>query len=271
MLIGDYFMRLRYLSALPALAVPLRDSRKTDRDRAAGTRKLPISMAARLAALALLLGAPALFASDERYPIGRSSNDFVEISANLLLDKEQIRQAIGPNIAGSDLGGSVVVVQVTVRPLGDDPVKIWLDDFMLLSDKDGQRSVAFQPSQIAGAGAIIVKNAAAGKGSTTVVNHGAGGDIMGMPIGGPVIGNGVSATPSAEVEVKDAEDDTESPLLVALRQKVLPEKSVTEPVTGLLYFEIDGKVKAKNLELFYKTRSGTLGLRFVPEKGEKGK
>lgn len=221
-------------------------------------------------ALALLLGAPALSASDERYPIGRSSNDLVEISANLLLDKEQIRQAIGPNIPGSDLGGNVIVVEVTVRPLGDDPVKIWLDDFKLLSDKDGQRAVPFQPSQIAGAGAIIVKNAPGGKTSTTVANQSPGGSIMGMPMGGPVMGNSGSA-PVAQVEVKDAEDNTDSPLLVALRQKVLPEKAVTEPVTGLLYFEIEGKVKPKNLELFYKTPSGKLGLRFVPEKGEKAK
>jgi hypothetical protein len=224
-----------------------------------------------LSALALLVGAPALSASDERYPIGRSSNDFVEISADLLLDKEQIRQAIGPDIAGSDLGGSIVVVQVTVRPLGDDPVKIWLDDFTLLSDKDGQRAAPFQPSQIAGAGAIVVKNAATSKSSTTIMNQGAGGTIMGMPTGGPVMGNGASATPSAEIEVKDAQDNTDSPLLVALRQKALPEKTVTEPLTGLLYFEIEGKVKPKNLELFYKTRSGKLGLRFVPEKGEKAK
>jgi hypothetical protein len=217
-------------------------------------------------ALAVLLGAPVLSASDERYPIGRSSDDQVEISANLLLDKEQIQQAIGPKIPGSDLGGSIVVVQVTVRPLGDDPVKIWLDDFTLLSDKDGQRARPFQPSQIAGSGAIVVKNAATGKSSTMV-----SGPIMGMPTGGPVMGNGVSATPSAEIEVKDAADNSDSPLLVALRQKALPEKSVTEPVTGLLYFEIEGKVKPKNLELFYKTKAGKLGLRFVPDKGEKVK
>lgn len=223
-----------------------------------------------LPALAFLVGAPLVSASDERYPIGRSSNDFVEISANLLLDKEEIRQAIGPNIAGSDLGGNVIVVQVTVRPLGDDPVKIWLDDFKLLSDKDGQRATPFQPSQIAGAGAIIVKNGATGKSSTTVMNQGAGGTIMGMPTGGPVMGN-TASVPSAEIEVKDAQDNTDSPLLVALRQKALPEKAVTEPVTGLLYFEIEGKVKPKNLELFYKTPSGKLGLRFVPEKGEKVK
>lgn len=223
------------------------------------------------AGFALLVVAPVLSASDERYPIGRSSNDFVEISANLLLDKDEIKQAIGPNIAGSDLGGNIVVVKVTVRPLADDPVKIWLDDFMLLSDKDGQRAAPFQPSQIAGAGAIIVKDSATGKSSTTVLNSGPSGTIMGMPTGGPMMGNGVSANPSADIEVKDAQDNSDSPLLVALRQKALPEKSVTEPVTGYLYFQIVGKVKPKNLELFYKTKSGKLGLRFVPDKGEKVK
>jgi hypothetical protein len=219
-------MKLRHLSALPLLAIFV--------------SPLP--------------------ASDERYPIGRSSNDFVEISANVLLDKDEIRQAIGPDVPGSDLGGNVIVVRVTVRPLGDDPVKVWLDDFTLLSDKDGQRSAAFEPSQIAGAGAIIVKNAQNGTKNTSVM--GGLGGMMGM--GG---GNGASV-PSADVEVKDAKDNTDSPLLVALKQKVLPEKSVTEPVTGLLFFEIDGKVKPKNLELFYKTPSGKLGLRFVAENGK---
>jgi hypothetical protein len=220
-----------------------------------------------LSTLAVFAVAPVYSASDQRYPIGRSSDDQIEISANLLLDKEQIQQAIGPKIAGSDLGGSIVVVQVTVRPLGDDPIKIWLDDFTLLSDKDGQRARPFQPSQIAGSGAIVVKNAATGKSSAMT----GVGPIMGMPIGGPVMGNGVSATPSAEIEVKDAADNSDSPLLVALRDKALPEKTVTEPVTGLLYFQIDGKVKPKNLELFYKTKAGKLGLRFVPDKGEKVK
>jgi len=212
--------------------------------------------------LAIFAGAPLLLASDERYPIGRSSNDFVEISANVLLDKEEIRQAIGPDVPGSDLGGNVIVVRVTVRPLGDDPVKVWLDDFTLLSDKDGQRSAAFEPSQIAGAGAIIVKNAAGG-GKSSVMS-----DTGGMVIGGPMMGNGASAHPAADIEVKEAKDNTASPLLVALRQKVLPEKAVTEPETGLLFFEIDGKVKPKNLELFYKTPSGKLGMRFVAENGK---
>jgi len=199
--------------------------------------------------------------SDERYPIGRSSNDFVEISGNLLMDKDQIKQAVGTDITGSQLGDNIVVVQVTVRPLGDDPVKIWLDDFLLLSDKDGQRAAPFQPSQIAGAGAIVVKDGKTQKSSSM----GQFGPIIGMPYGGPAFGDGTSAHPSADIEVKDADATTESPLLVALRQKVLPEKSVTEPVTGLLFFEIDGKMKPKNLELFYKTPSGKLGMRFAPE------
>jgi len=220
-----------------------------------------------LAGLAIFATGSGLFASDQRYPIGRSSDDQVEISANLLIEKDEIQKAIGPKVPGSDLGGNIIVVQVTVRPLGDDPVKIWLDDFTLLSDKDGQRSAPFEASQIAGAGAIVVKNAPTAKTSTMT----GVGPIMGMPTGGPSMGNGASAAPAADIEMKDSDDTTESPLLLALRQKALPEKTVTEPVTGLLYFQIDGKVKPKNLELFYKTKSGKLGMRFVPEKGEKVK
>ncbi len=61
-----------------------------------------------------LLALPALLASaDKKLPIEKTSNDFVEISGTLL-DKDEIVKDFG-----SDLGGSVVVVRVTVRPLTD--------------------------------------------------------------------------------------------------------------------------------------------------------
>ena len=58
----------------------------------------------------------------------------------------------------------------------------------------------------------------------------------------------------------------DNPLLEALNAKILPEKEITEPVSGLLFFQIVGKVKAKDLELHYKGPAGPMALRFKGDK-----
>jgi hypothetical protein len=220
--------------------------------------------------IALLTLLPGLWAAaDKKLPLEQNSNEIVEISATLL-DKDEVVKELG-----SDFGGSVIVMRVGVRPLTEKPLRIDLDDFFLLSTKDGQRCAPFAPSQIAGAGALIV--------SPQGVR---GGGMMGQPAG-PVWGGypGSSGQPSRlpgnggamgntptetanEVSVKP-EDKTDSkpkenPLLKTLKAKVLPEKETTENVSGLLYFEIEGKVKPKDLELHYKTPAGRLAMRFKP-------
>jgi hypothetical protein len=44
----------------------------------------------------------------------------------------------------------------------------------------------------------------------------------------------------------------------------LPEKETTEALSGLLYFQMVGKLKPKDLELHYKGPGGRLALRFRP-------
>src|ERR1700736_4012051 len=85
-----------------------------------------------LAILSLL--APAQ-AADKKLPIEQTSNDLVDITATAILDKEQIRQELG-----SDFGGDIVVIRVTIRPVSDKPIQVSLDDFLLVSGKDGQRA-----------------------------------------------------------------------------------------------------------------------------------
>lgn len=208
-------------------------------------------------------------AADKKLPIETSSNELVEITATPILDKEQIRQELG-----SDLGGSIILVRVRVRPLSEKPFKIDRDDFALISDKDGQRSTPYAPTQIAGSGTLVVSSTGT-RGSMTGQNNGPiWGGVPGIGGGRPqrLPGNnssaGNSAGPTAiETKVEPGEksaDNTESPLLTALKQKVLPEKEVIEPISGLLYFQIEGKIKPKDLELYYKTPAGRLGLRFRP-------
>ena len=210
-------------------------------------------------AIALLAATLTASGADKEFPLNRNSNELVDIEATLLFTPDEIRQAVGPTIPGSDLAGNYIGMRVTVRPVSDTPVKIWRDDFMLLSDRDGQRSTPFEASQIAGSATMVVKLK---PGATVGTNM----DKTPIWVGGPIMGGGTSGTapqPTADAEVKEDDSKKDSPLLLALREKILPEKSVTEPTTGLLFFVIDGKVKPKNLELFYKTENGRLGIKFA--------
>ena len=50
--------------------------------------------------------------------------------------------------------------------------------------------------------------------------------------------------------------------LEALKQKALPDQETKEPLEGLLYFPIEGKVKPKDLSLIYKGPAGKLVMDF---------
>ena len=197
-----------------------------------------------------LVAASALFASaDKTLPIEKTSNDFVEISGTLL-SKDEIMK-----LFGSDLGGQIVVVRTTVRPLSDKPVKIDYDDFFLMDTDNGERSEPYEPTQIAGSSVLVVTPTGARTGRT--------GGTFG--IGGLGIGSGNTHDTVNNTKVETHNEDKANPVLEKLRQNILPEKSVTDPITGLLYFQIEGKkIKAKSLEMHYKTPSGRISMRFRP-------
>jgi hypothetical protein len=207
-------------------------------------------------------------AADKKLPIETTSNELVEITVSALVDKDQIRQELG-----SELTAGIVVVRVRVRPLSEKPVKIDRDDFVLLSDKDGQRSTPYAPSQIAGGSTLVVTQTgtrgsmAGGQGNGPIWGGipGTGGGPQRLPGNGGAVGGGPGVEGALEAKVEaGAKSDKENPLLAVLKEKVLPEKEVTDPVTGLLYFQIEGKVKPKDLELYYKTPGGKLAVRFRP-------
>lgn len=194
----------------------------------------------------------ALLGADKKLPIEENSNDQIALNATAILDRDQIKQELG-----SDPGGDIVVVRVTLRAVSDKPVKVSHDDFLLISDKDGQRSEPYEPGQIAGADSLTVTPNGMKKGSTRP----SFGGMIGL--GGGGIGN-ASATPTPDVKVEAQHDDKQNPLLEVLAQKILPEKEFTDTISGLLYFQIVGKVKSKDLELRYKGPAGRLALRFKP-------
>ncbi len=220
-----------------------------------------------LAILALLTQASA---ADKKLPIEQTSNELVEISASIL-SKDEVQQELG-----SGLDGDFVVLNVTFRPVSDKPLLISRDDFLLVSSKDGQRSQPFAPSQIAGSATLVVTPQGARNGGGLL--GGGNGPVWGgipgtgtgprrLPGNGGNVGSaGASPETDTKVEVKksDQKSDQENPLLAVLSAKVLPEKKTTDTVSGLLYFQMDGKLKPKDLELHYRGPGGQLALRFRP-------
>jgi hypothetical protein len=199
----------------------------------------------------------ACLGADKKTPEGSVSNSAVEISAKLYTDKEDVKK-----ILGSDLDGYFTLVDVRLTPKAGSKLAVTRDDFVLRSDKDGQRASPFHPSQIAGSGVLIVKTVDSGSVST---EH--GGPVWGPPLGGqpkrigtdgPTIGNSAGGSQADSSSEKTKED----PLLTVLKEKVLAEKEIAEPLSGLLYFLLEGKHKPKDLELMYKGPAGRLSLRF---------
>jgi len=162
-----------------------------------------------------------------------------------------------------DLGDNdIVVVRLTARPVSDKPVQLSLDDFLMISSKDGQRSEPFEAGQLAGSDSLAVTQDGMRKSGLGNNPH-----RPTFSVGGFGGGIGTGEAPQApNVKMEESRAAKENPLLTAVKAKILPEKEIKDPVTGLLFFQITGKVKAKDLELRYKGPGGAMALRFKPDK-----
>src|SRR5580704_12886239 len=210
--------------------------------------------------LLLICAAATLFAADKKLPIEETSNDLLAISVVAPLDKDQIKQELG-----ADLGDDIVAIRVTARTVSDKPVQLSLDDFLLVSAKDGQRSEPYAPGQLAGSDSLAVTPNGMSRSGLGDHSHRPSIGLGGIGIGGGGVGNS-GATPTPDVKMEESRDDKNNPLLAAIRAKILPEKEISEPTSGLLFFQVVGKVKPKDLELHYKGPAGKMALRFKPEK-----
>ncbi len=204
---------------------------------------------------------PLVAADKKAPPEPRASNAAVEITARANLEKVAIRQALG-----AELEAGFVVLEVRVAPQGGKKLLVTRDDFTLLSSKDGQKCGAFAPSQIAGSGVLVVSTSGRGGGLAAENGGPAWGGVFGrpsrMPGEGAAIGN--TSQGEAQASVQATQHDKENPLLAALKQKALPEKETEQPLSGLLYFFLEGKHKLKDLELLYRGPAGKLSLSFQP-------
>lgn len=206
----------------------------------------------------------AAHAADKRVGPVKAGDDAVELTGSVALGKEAATKALG-----MDPGVDMIVVDIRVRPKTEGKLAVSRDDFTLISRRDGQRSQALHPSQIAGSASLTVVSRGPGA-QGGVINQGEGrGPIWGgIPGTGTrprrIGGDGEASTPVDPGETKATinKEKEENPLLARLKEKELRQGPTADPVTGLLYFIFDGKHKMKDLELMYKGPGGTLMLDF---------
>lgn len=205
-------------------------------------------------------------AADRKPPAtGKAGNEDISFEARAVVDKDEIK-----DLLGMEPGRELVVVEIKVTPRTDKPLQVAPEDFTLLSHKDGQKSSPFTPSQLAGKGALVVKAKPVGGGTRVGSLGGPGwGGLDGSrprQLPGDAVGVGSGSDVSTANETQLNKDAKQSPLYAVLREKGLPERDAVEPVSGLLYFPIAGKVKGKELSLIYKGPAGRLVLEFQEKK-----
>jgi hypothetical protein len=211
-------------------------------------------MRAILVLLTIVVTAPAIFAAKKVIsPTTSAGNEDIDIVATISLTEEEVTQKLG-----IDPGKGIVILQVRVTPKTDKSVQVDPSDFILLAHNDGERTKPFEPSELAGDGALVVKNTADQKTKNkTTPSIGFGGMAVGG--GGASPGN---SKPVALSSTMDTKNQGNKELVTALKAKQLTAKDTTEPVEGYLYFSLDGKHKLKDLAVLYRGPAGRLDLEF---------
>jgi len=193
---------------------------------------------------ALLIGAPA------KKPVvgaGRGENEDLILNVTLYNDPADVKQLIG-----DDLGGHYIVADVKMEPKYGKEVNIDRDDFVLRTDKDGEKAKPFAASQIAGREALIVTQ-------TGATQRKSGISLGGM--GGGIGSGGANDHGDLKVTAQNPAAVPENPLEKVLKDKILVEKKTSQPASGLLYFPME-KQKLKDLELRYGPTETRISVRF---------
>jgi hypothetical protein len=203
--------------------------------------------------LMALTAATALLAGPKKVvsPETSAGNDQVDVVATITLSEEEVAQKLG-----ADPGKGVVLLEVRVIPKTDKPLQVSPDDFILLAHDDGERAKPFEPSEIAGNGALVLSSSTQGTAKKTGSAIGFGGMMGGS---GSSPGNSKVTTLSTKMDTKSQGNDK---LLEALKAKQFPETESVQPVEGYLYFPLDGKHKLKDLAVLYRGPAGRLNLEF---------
>lgn len=203
--------------------------------------------------MAIVVGLfPLLTAADKRTPsTTRGENQDLVLDVTLYDDPVLVKDLIG-----TDLGGHYIVAEVKVDPKYGKDIVIDRDDFQLRTNKDGEHTTPFAPSQMVASDAVVV---APSKGPSAA--------SPGMVMAGPLVirgGLGAAAPAEGSSDAKAAGDPAqkkEDPLKKLLEERVLPEKKTDQAASGLLYFPME-KQKRKDLELVYGGRENRVTLKF---------
>jgi hypothetical protein len=165
---------------------------------------------------------------------------------------------------GIDLGEGFIVVKMRATPQTLAPLRLSVDDFTLVSRKNGEKSGAMAPTAIAGSAALIVMGAPSQSGQSIGSRAPNPTGIPGVsrPSAGP---GGIGNSGSVEggmAEIRTEQSRDADPRLPALEAKVFPDRETLEPIEGLLYFNLAGKLKPNNLGLIYAGPAGRLVIDF---------
>lgn len=179
----------------------------------------------------------AAFAADIKSLPNQAGNGDIDVVGHVFLESTEIQQVLGV-----PLEPGYVVVRVKVTPRMLQAIRISSDDFTLVSRKNGERSPALAPNQIAGSADLVLKR------ETTRTTVGV---------------DPVKTTSSSMKAAPDgAKNASNNSLMKILEAKILADTETKEPVEGLLYFLMEGKNKPKDLGLLYKGAAGRLALDF---------
>jgi hypothetical protein len=194
-------------------------------------------------------------AADKSLP-NQAGNSKLSLSGTAITDRKAVT-----DLMGIDLGEGFIVVKIKATPQTLQPLRLSIDDFTLVSRKNGEKSGAMAPTAIAGSGAMIVTAGPSQSGQTVGARPNPSG-IPGLPgQGGGGIGNSGSVE-GGMAEVRTERSKTEDPRLPFLEAKVFQDRETLEPVEGLLYFNLAGKLEPKHLGLIYAGPAGRLVIDF---------
>jgi len=198
-----------------------------------------------------------VFAADIKSLPNQAGNGDIDLAGNAFVNANEIQE-----ILGAPMSKGYVVVSIKVSPRTIQAIRISPDDFTLVSRKDGERSPALAPSQIAGSASLVLRSGSSrsGGGLGTAPARPSLPGIPGRP-GGIGTAAGVESG-TVEATPGETKKGPENPLLKILESKILPDTETKEPVEGLLYFLMEGKNKPKDLGLLYKGPAGRLAMDF---------
>jgi hypothetical protein len=207
-------------------------------------------MAVRLLLLAslaaLLMGSPA---KKKTVGTARGENEDLIIEATIYVEPADVKEVLG-----DDLGGHYIVAEVKVEPKYGKEITVDRDDFVLRTDKDGEKATPFVATQIFGQEALIVTRTADDSNqhrpAISIGGMGGGGGIGSANNGG-----------NASSKIQNGATVKENPEQKVLDDRILLEGKIKNPLTGLLYFPME-KQKMKELELDYGGKENRISLRF---------